>query len=138
MKAYIAKIIKIIIALAIILAALSGMVYGIWTWLITVAIGKVAAYAIFVSLAMPICMGLSYWSGKMEARAVVTGIDKGIDKLSAAVGLRDNSTAQMVTKVNHWQAAQRADRPNITVQLPGNQLPMITHRQAEHNDILDL
>lgn len=140
MKQYAIKIGKTLLAMIVTATAAAALLYGVWRWLAMAEPGILAAYALVITIIAPAALLFGYWLGKTEARGVIAGIDRGIDKLSDAVGLRDNSVTAQAVKVNHWQRAGRQeDRQQIIVQLPaGNQLPMISHRQSENSDILDL
>ncbi|MBN2003099.1 MAG: hypothetical protein JXA21_07050 [Anaerolineae bacterium] len=88
-----------------------------------------------LTLALVPAFFFGFWFGKVEVRGFLGGLDTALDKLAAAVDLRDTS------RVRVHQATRppaQKPQPNFNVYLPQAgalpTLPTITHKALPQND----
>ncbi|MBU0492271.1 MAG: hypothetical protein KKA73_05620 [Chloroflexi bacterium] len=98
------------------------------------------AWAIAVTLALVPVFFVGFYFGKVEVRGYLSGVDTGLDRLAAAVNLRDSAR---LTVHRETRRASEPAGPSFNVLLPNVQgLPgvPVVHRLSgsRDDDIVDL
>jgi hypothetical protein len=105
----------VIIGLAVLIALGVGTpVYLLWLLTGTLEREGLAVWAIVATLALPVAFLAGFWFGKIEVRGFLAGVDKSLDKLAAAVDLRDTSRIAV-----HNVTKAKPQVPSYNVILPG-------------------
>jgi hypothetical protein len=125
------KMIKFIIGLVVFLA-LVGLLYALSTGLST---DVLTAWAIVVTLLIPLAFIGGAIVGNLEARGKISGIDLAMDKLGRTYEHASRTQADI--------EARRKPPPAPTVQImngmpDGRLLPPISHRQITDDEVIDL
>jgi hypothetical protein len=122
-----AKVLTIGAVIALVILAL--VTFGLWTLADSLSHTAVNWWAILATLAIVPVFGFGFYLGKVEARGLLAGFDKSLDRMARVIGdvvtVRDNS------RIAVHQATRQ---PGYTVVLPNVTQPTVTHRQLTGGD----
>lgn len=121
-----------VVGAVIALGALGLVIFGLWSAANTISRSAVNWWAVLVTLAILPVFFFGFYLGKVEARGLLSGFDKSLDRMAKVIGdvvtMRDDS---------HLRRQAAKSQPGYTVVLPNVQrsaMPPITHRQLTCED----
>ncbi len=85
--------------------------WRLWLTIVELEPAALAAWAVLVTLALPAVGGAAFWLGRIEARATLSGLAAGVEKVMDAA---DKAIGVRATAVREMQAA-RKPRPAADV-----------------------
>ena len=125
----------IIVGAVIVLAILVLVVYGLWAAANGVSRSAVNWWAVTATLAIVPVFFVGFWFGKTEARGILAGFDKSLDRMAKVMG--DVATMRDDSHIRRQTAKSQPTQPQYTVVLPNVQrpaMPPITHRELSSGD----
>jgi hypothetical protein len=111
------------------LAILALVIVGLWALADSLSHTAVNGWAIVATLALVPVFAFGFYSGKVEARGLLAGFDKSLDRMSKLIG--DVVTVRDQSRIAVHQATRQ---PGYTVVLPNVTQPTVTHRQLSSGD----
>lgn len=101
-----------------------ALALGLWAFAGTASRNAVNIWAAVATLLIVPAFAFGFYLGKVEARGILSGFDKSLDRMARVIGdvvtVRDNS------RIAVHQATRQ---PGYTVVLPNVTQPTVTHRQ---------
>jgi hypothetical protein len=121
----------LVIGAGIVLAILALVVFGLWTLASGASRETVNGWAAIATLLIVPVFLAGFYFGKTEARGVLAGFDKSLDRMAKVIG--DVVTVRDQSRIAVHQAT-RQHQPGYTVVLPNVTQPTVTHRQLTSGD----
>ncbi len=123
-------IVVLILVLGIIVMSL--VIYGLLTLAKNTSPEAVIWWAVIATLlAVPLFL-FGFYLGKVEARGVLRGFDRSLDRMAGVIG--DIVTVRDQSRIAVHNATKIPPQAQWQVNLPGLQSPIITHRRLTGGD----
>ncbi len=126
------------IFVGIALVVLALVIVGLWALASGASRRAVNWWAVLATLAIVPAFGFGFYLGKVEARGILSGFDKSLDRMAKVIG--DVVTVRDTSRIAVHRATRPTPQPGYTVVLPNVTGPSITHRQLTggDDDVIDL
>lgn len=123
-----------IIAVVLGVAVLGLIVYGLWALARGASANALIWWAVIATLMILPVFFFGFYLGKVEARGLLHGFDRSLDRMADVIGnvvsVRDQSSIAV-----HNATKVPAQQPQWNTTLPGMPgMPVITHRQLGGGD----
>ncbi len=120
------------IGAVIALVVLALVIFGLWALARGASRGAVNWWAVITTLLIVPAFFFGFYLGKVEARGLLSGFDKSLDRMAKVIG--DVATMRDTSRIAVHQATRPRPQPGYTVVLPNVTGPSITHRQLSSGD----
>ena len=124
--------------LVLFLLLFSGALYGLWQLAENATHTQVTVIAILFFFLIPIAFFLGHWFGRTEVRGFLSGIDTAVDRIAKTIDLRDGAKVSLHQRI---QAPQQPAQPRSYIpplELPTQNLPQLTFRESNQDQVIDL
>jgi len=114
------------------LGVLALATFGLWKLADGLSHTAVNWWAAIATLVIVPVFLAGFYFGKTEARGVLAGFDKSLDRMAKVIG--DVVTVRDQSRIAVHQATRQPQQPGYTVVLPNVTQPTVTHRQLTGSD----
>ena len=124
--------------LVLFLLLFGGALYGLWRLAVNATHTQVTVIAILFFFLIPIAFFLGHWFGRTEVRGFLSGIDTAVDRIAKTIDLRDGAKVTLHQRIQSPQ--QPAHPPSYIppLELPTQNLPQLTFRESNQDQVIDL
>ena len=120
------------VGVGIVVAIMGLVVLGLWSLANGWTREGVNWWAVAATMAIVPVFLFGFYLGKVEARGLLSGFDKSLDRMAKVIG--DVATMRESVRVT----ARTAPRSPAGQYVVVPQLPMITHRTIESDEVIDV
>ena len=108
----------LVISIIVIIGFLIYVAWRLWLAIVELEPAALAAWAVLATLALPVTAGVAFWLGRIEARATLSGLAAGVEKVMDAA---DKAIGVRTTAVREMQAVRkpRSADVSLNVYTPG-------------------